>query len=258
MVDLQGGALVSAGAGIGLDTSLSSASSSDFAQEIVTRAVERVRSSTVDRRLSRSLSKYETSNLHEINNVNGESMNGVYCFLDKHVRIREKPYGHRIFLLANVLMPGKNLLCESVSRKRIDLHESAPRPDFDITPNDIHPGNYKELVGRFRAQNVEPPPSPTLTIGRTYKTDTTSKSQPDEFKGQKIADLLVPLFQRYGRYLITDDVKIPDGYMVRDVYVTVNHGSNGISFPAHLPLSLAGAAGFSHRSRSSVGSSTRY
>lgn len=243
VVDLEGGAFVEAGLGLGVDTSLSTESSSDFSQEIVSRALERVRTTSTERRNSRSYSLYETLNLHELNNIGGESKNGVYCFLDKHVCITESVYGHRIFLLANIMAPAKNLVCEAVARRNIDLARLDPRPEFDITPNDIHPGTYKELVGRFRASNIQPPPSPTITIGRTYKTDTTTAVvEQQEFKPAKIAQLLVPFFERYKRFLITDDVDVPEGYRVRDVFVTVNHGSNGISVPAHLPLSVTAAS----------------
>lgn len=246
VVALEGGASVEGALQFGLDSSLSTENASDFAQEIVNRAVERVRSSSVERRLTRSTSLSETLNHHEINNIGGPSKNGVYCFLDKRACISEAVYGHRIFLLANMLVPGKNLLCEAAARRALDLADQGPRPKFDITPNDVTPSTYKDLVGRFRAANVKPPPAPVVTIGRTYKTDTTTEVVEQQgFDPSKIAKTLVPFFTRYKRFLVTDEIEIPPGYFVRDVVVTVNHGKNGISIPAHLPLSLSAAALFS-------------
>ncbi|MCL4537972.1 MAG: hypothetical protein M1610_10335 [Nitrospirae bacterium] len=229
---------------MGVDTSLSTSNSSNFSQEIINKAIEKTKKTTIEKRLSRAYSLYETTDLHEINNTaGGKSLNGIYCFLDKHICITETLYGVRLFLLANVSLPGRNLLCEKTQKIKLSLNELGAKPVFDISPNDINPGNYKELAGRFKAANVQPPPSPVLTIGKTYKTDSTNVNvEQQEFNIEKIAATLTPFFQEYKRFLINDNIKLPDGYEVREVHATVNHGSNGISIPAHLPLKLAGAA----------------
>lgn len=244
VVDLEGGATVGANLGIGVDTVLSTSNSSNFSQEIINKAIEKTKKTTIEKRLSRSYSLYETTDLHEINNTaGGKSLNGIYCFLDKHVCITETLYGVRLFLLSNISLPGRNLLCEKTQKIKLTLSELGAKPVFDISPNDINPGNYKELAGRFKAANLQPPPSPILTIGKTYKTDSTNVNvEQQEFKIEKIAGTLAPFFEAYKRFLVTDNIKLPDGYEVREVNVTVNHGNNGISIPAHLPLKLAGAA----------------
>jgi hypothetical protein len=245
VVDVEGGASVNAGLGIGIDTSMATSNSSELSQEILKRAIERTKTATAERRLSRSYTLSNTLNYHEINNTVGDvrHRNGVYCFLDKHVLIKETVYGARVFLMANVTRPGRNLLCEHVERLRLNQLEVGRRPVFDITPDDVHPSTYKSLVGRYQATNVQPPPPPTTSLGRTYKTDTTNANvEGQEFNPGKVAKLLVPFFENYRRYLITDNIKLPEGYAVREVTVTVNHGGNGVSVPAHLPFSLAGAA----------------
>lgn len=243
VVDLTGGASLNAGLGIGIDTSLSTTDKSDFSQEIVNKAVEKTKKSNIERRLTRSYSLYETTNLHEINNQNGGiSKNGIYVFLDKKVCIQETTYGKRLFMLANIMLPGKNLLCEKLTKMHLNMMGQGHKPVFDISPEDIHPHNYRELVGRFRASHIKPPPSATVTIARTFKTDTTNANvEQQEFNVKKVADILVPFFERYKRYMITDTITIPEGYQAQEVIITVNHGSNGLSIPAHLPFSLAGA-----------------
>ena len=243
VVDFSGSGSINAGLGIGVDTSLSTSNVSKFSQEIVNKAVEKTKKHAVERRLNRSYSLYETTNLHEIDNKEGDSKNGIYCFLDKEVCIKETTYGKRMFLMANIATPGKNLLREQSTKIRLNLLEQGQKPVFNITPEDIHPHNYKELVGRFNASNVQPPPPPIQTIARTYKTDTTNKNvEQKEMNMKAVADILVPFFERYKRFLLMDTIKLPDGYQAQEVSVTVNHGSNGLSIPAHLPLSVAGAA----------------
>jgi hypothetical protein len=163
-------------------------------------------------------------------------------FLDKEVCIQETTYGKRLFMLANIMLPGKNLLCEKLTKIQLNMMGQGQKPVFDISPEDIHPYNYRELVGRFRASNIKPPPSPTVTIARAFKTDTTNANvEQQEFSVKKVADILVPFFERYKRYMITDTITIPEGYQAQEVIITVNHGSNGLSIPAHLPFSLASA-----------------
>lgn len=242
VVDLSGGAAVSAGLGIGIDTSLATSDSSKFSQEIVNKAVEKTKKSTLERRLTRSYSLFETTDFHKIDNQGGPAKNGIYVFLDKEVCITETSYGKRLFLLANVMLPGKNLLCEKLAKIQMAMLEQGQKPVFDIYPQDIHPHNYQQLVGKFKASYVQPPPAPTQVVARTYKTDATNANvEQQEFNIKKVADVLVPFFEQYKRFIITDTLAVPDGYEAQQVTVTINHGSNGLSIPAHLPISLAGA-----------------
>lgn len=244
VMDVEGGASVNAGVGIGIDTSMSSETSSELSQEILKSAIERTKKSAMERRLNRSYSLYHTLDHHEINNTVGDvrHRNGIYRFLDKRVLIRETVYGVRVFLLANVPLPGKNLLCAQQARIGLNKLDLGDKPLFDISPDDVQPATYKTLIGIFNAANVQPPPAPTTMLARVYKLDATNANvEQPEFDPTKIASILVPYFKNYKRFLITENIKLPDGYQVRDVWVTVNHGSNGVSIPAHLPFTLAGA-----------------
>jgi hypothetical protein len=244
VVDLQGGANIDASLGLGVDTSLGTSSESDFTQEIVSKALEKTRKTTLERRTTRSYALYESLDHHGIENTadDAQHRNGIYCFLDKHVAITETVYGRRLFLLANIRLPGSNLLCARTRRIRMSLEELGTKPSFEISPADVTPSTYLELAGRFKASNIEPPPPPVSTLARTWKTDTTNANlEQQEIDFKKVADVLAPFFARYKRHLLIENVRIPEGYEVQDVTVTVNHGSNGLSIPAHLPLSLAGA-----------------
>jgi hypothetical protein len=148
-----------------------------------------------------------------------------------------------MFMVANVAMPGRSLLNAARHRRDAAEAEYGDRPIFKLSPADITPENYQKLVAQYKASGVQVPPPPTLTLGKTYKTDTTNANvEQQEFKPEKIAQMLTPLFAKYKRFLVTDSLKLPDGYELREVRVTVNHGENGISMPADLPLKIAGAS----------------
>lgn len=246
VVDFQGSGSLSAAFGVGVDTSLATSTRSEFSQEIINRSIENTKKSTIQRRIDRSYTLFETADSHEINNTVGDSIThrrGLYAFLDKQVCLSETVYGKRLFLMADVLAPGRNLLCEQHARMALREFEAGQRPEFDISPDDIQPSTYKSLTARFQATNVKPPPEPLIRLARTYKTDQTNltKEEPGGQKFKNLVDFMVPFFERYNRYVVTDTIKLPDGYEVLGTTVTVNHGSNGISIPAHLPLTAAGA-----------------
>lgn len=243
VVDVSGGASVGATVGVGLDTRLQTRNESSFAQEIVQKGLERTTRRTLERRLTRTVQTYWSHDTHVIDNRDGDMVNGTYVFLNKHVMIRETTYGARAFLQANLLAPGRSLLLARSYRLRAAEEAAGTRPTFSITPADITPANYMQLAGEFRAQNVEPPPPPIDTLSRVYKTDTANAASEAEPAGSsKIAEILVPLYGKYKRFLVTENVELPEGYEVADVQVAVAHGANGMSLPAHLPFTLPGAA----------------
>ncbi|TXH71418.1 MAG: hypothetical protein E6Q88_07800 [Lysobacteraceae bacterium] len=245
VVNLEGGASLGANVGLGLDTSLSQTSESKFSQEIVSKAIERTKRATTEVRRTRAYQLYETRDFHGIDNTSADakSYNAIYCFLDKKICITERVYGIRKFMSAEIVRPGADLIEKEQRKRLLNLNDIGLPPVFDLRPNDIRPDNYLALVGRLHASNVSPPPASVMTLSRIYKTDITNETrEPNEIDFKKIADVLTPFFGQYKRFLIQDQIEIPDGYRVQEVRVTVTHGSNGVSIPAHLPFSLLGAA----------------
>ena len=244
VVSIQGEGALDIGVGLGVDTSFSSSERSEFGSDIIDAATEAVTRATQTSRTIRARTLFRTLDQHEIDNSgdNPSHRRGVYCFLNKHVCITETPYGTRWFLKATVALPGRNLICERLTRIAYALGDLDRPPDFTITPADIHPSNYLELAGRFRAQGVSPPPPPIRHLGRTYKTDQTNLTTEQAQGLEKLGQAAMPLFKAYKRHLVSDTIAVPDGYMVQEVRLAICHGANGLSVPADLPLKL-GAAG---------------
>jgi hypothetical protein len=245
VVNLEGGASLGAGLALGIDSAISTSTESDFSQEIVSKAVERTKRTTSELRRSRSYQLFQTIYRHEIDNTGdgADHTSAIYCFLDKRICITERIYGLRQFLAAEILRPGVDLVNKEAQKHMLTLSDVGLPPAFDLSPGDISPENYLGLVGKLRASNVSPPPPPVKVVAKTYKTDLTNETrEPAEFNVKKIAETLTPFFGQYKRFLIQDTIEIPEGYAVQDVMVTVTHGANGVSIPAHLPLSLLGAS----------------
>ena len=244
VVDFSGEGSLTSSVGIGIDTSMSSTETSSFSSEIVKRALEKTKTTTSERRISRTYNRYATNYTYEVDNTYASSkhINGVYVFLDKHICITERQYGVRQFLIADLMYPGRSLLQHEMKKQVVNLSDAGLPPVFDISPHDINEYNYLTLSGRYKAANVDPPPPLVKMLSTVYKTDASNESKEQgESKFQKVVDVLVPFFGKYKRFLIQDKLDIPEGYQVQEVRVTVTHGSNGISIPAHLPLTLGGA-----------------
>lgn len=243
VVSFSGGGGVSAGLGVGIDTGLRSSNQTEFSQEILSKAVERTTRRTMERRVTRTWQSSSTSELYRLTNSTSQPVNGTYVFLNKHIAVTETVYGVRAFLEAKLLLPGRSLVSARRSRQRAIIEDTGQRPIFDIAPDQITPANYMALAGRFRASNIEPPPPPVTRLTRVFKTDSSTETRGDEsFNGGKIANVLVPYFGRYKRFAITENVDLPEGYGVLSVDVAISHGANGVSVPAHLPLTLPAAA----------------
>ena len=245
VVNFEGAASVGTAMGVGIDSSLSQSSDDRFSQEIVARAVERTKTVTTKLRRQRNYRLFETKVLNKIDNTDpaATNFNAVFCYLDKEVCIKERLYGLRPFLGAELMRPGQELLKQELRRHAVDLAELGRVPEFDLTPAMITPENYMSLVGRYRAANVMPPPPIIRMESRTYRTDTASEArEPQKSMVETVADTLAPFFGNYRRYLIQDQIEVPQGYRVQQVDMTVSHGNNGVSVPAHLPFSILGAA----------------
>ncbi len=244
VVNFKGEGSVGSKVEIGMDTKFASTESSEFSSEIIGRAVEKTKRTTTERRLSKTTRRYETNHTHEIDNTGSNSghINGIYCYLDKHICITERQYGIRQFLIADVYFPGREIMSREMQRHVLNLNEVGLPPVFDIGPEDIDEDNYLTLAGRYRAFAVPTPPPVVKFASRTYKTDTSNENKvQNESKIKDVVDILAPFFGQYKRYLIQDNIEIPEGYIVQEVHVTVTHGANGVSIPAHLPFTLGGA-----------------
>ncbi len=165
-------------------------SSSNFAQEIVSRAVDKIQKKAREERVKKILQETEETNLHGIDNKTGAgNISGIYRFVDKHYTAQIFNYGRRLMFEFVVPEPAAFL---RFSRNA----PAAPAGDFPpliplgtATHRDIQDWNYHEYIQRYRVQGVTPPPP-------LYTTVTTALASgdipPDVARGDSNKELNIP------------------------------------------------------------------
>ncbi|MDX1417569.1 MAG: hypothetical protein R3293_25425, partial [Candidatus Promineifilaceae bacterium] len=221
----------SAGVNVGFDSNLSTQTADSFSREVVNKAVEEIKKKTSQRTISRTLTEITDKNEHSFDNTyGGDHVSGVYCYVNRISCAQAYHYGRRLMLLAAIIHPAKDIRCiagEADARRFLDI--DAP-PTFDVTLEHLNATNYRQEAGKFKVADVEPPPDQFIFLDKAFKTDQTSAQQ-EELSLKSIVEFILPYFKQYKKYAVTDAIKVPKGYQVDAVTVTVNHGSNGVSMP---------------------------
>jgi hypothetical protein len=140
--------------------------SSNFAQEVVSRAVDKIQKKTREERVSKVLQETEETNLHGIDNKLGAgNVSGIYRFVDKHYTAQIFNYGRRMMFEFIVPEPAAFL------RYSRGAAAAAPNADFPalvplgaVTHRDIQEWNFHEYIQRYAVQGVTPPPPQYTTV----------------------------------------------------------------------------------------------
>src|SRR5690554_5083475 len=89
-------------------TSNSNSTSETYAQEVTTRALERVVQKVGERRTSRILREFEENNKHGFDNRKGEThVTGIYRWVDKIYKNRLINYGKRLVYEFDIPEPAR-------------------------------------------------------------------------------------------------------------------------------------------------------
>ncbi|HKP98106.1 MAG TPA: hypothetical protein VJ385_20410 [Fibrobacteria bacterium] len=140
--------------------------SSNFAQEVISRAVDKIQKKAREERVRKMLQETEETNLHGIDNKLGTgNVSGIYRFVDKHYKAQIFNYGRRMMFEFIVPEPAAFL------RYSRGAAAAAPNADFPplvplgaVTHRDIQEWNYHEYIQRYAVQGVTPPPPQYTTV----------------------------------------------------------------------------------------------
>lgn len=195
-----------ASAGFSFHTEQSERRAARFAQEVVERTVERIKSRTLRERRVVRVREVEELNSHGINNaVAGSShVRGVYRWLNKIYRAQIFSYGMRHMFEFMVPEPAAFYLW-SVAQPWASptALPALDKPAFG--PEGITRTGWHLKAAEYAAQGVQPPPPTAI-----YVAYTTNGSGP-------------------GNHVVTEKVKIPDGYEAFQAVCTVNFTTqNGV------------------------------
>lgn len=141
-------------------------SSSNFAQEIVSRAVDKIQKKTREERVRRVLQETEETNFHGVDNKAGTGhVTGIYRFIDKHYKARIHNYGRRLMFEFIVPEPAAFVRHSKGAAAAAPLGDIPPLiPLGTVTHRDIQDWNYHEYIQRYSVQGVTPPPPAYTTV----------------------------------------------------------------------------------------------
>ena len=174
----------------------SRSATSQVAQEIISKTVDKTFESVRELRRTTITEAVREFNLHSLKNlaVNGstpKAISGVYCWVEKIHEVALRHYGTRLMVEFHIPEPGVSLFSQAQA-SRISVPKPAP---LAIGPLDIDPTNYLCIAKSYGAVGVEPPPAQFIEVGYTWR------SEPDENANSEKSDDTIAAM-----------IAVPDGY----------------------------------------------
>ncbi|MHC2297251.1 hypothetical protein [Rhizobium mongolense] len=146
------------------------------AREIVSKAVERTFERVRKLRRLTITEKIRELNRHKLANVSDtqqpSALSGIYLWVEKIQRVELRHYGTRMMVEFHIPEPAMSLL-ERSNRRNVRRR----LPSFDVSPSDIHFGNYLCLAQRYAAFDVEPPPTQYVSVGYGWVSTENEDSE---------------------------------------------------------------------------------
>jgi hypothetical protein len=198
-VNLSGkyGPYVEFSSNVALETSQSveetNSNSTNYAQDIVERSLERIVERIREERTRRILREIEQKNLHALTNTSVQHIRGVYQFVDKVYEGQVFDYGIRMMYDFMIPEPASYLhYLRGQPESKLELSEPPSR--FTLTSHkQIDEFTYGTYVSTYGATDIDPPPDP-------YILASANLSNQDDDEGG------APRFAK------TEKLTIPKGY----------------------------------------------
>ena len=185
-------------------TQQSNQSASNYAREIVNKAVDRVQTRTLTRRTVTTTQSVSEVDRHAFDNKGGtEDIVGVYRFVDKVYTAQIINYGKRLMLEFLVPEPAAFLRYALTHKPLDDLDLVKPTPPgycqadgttfLPLQATDLDADKALYWSSQYGAQDVTPPPPLTVVASASKKApDQLPKSEGDKFIGSDIFDVTIP------------------------------------------------------------------
>jgi hypothetical protein len=177
------------------------------AQEITSRAMDRVVQRIKEERITKIIEEFEENNSHGFDNRKGDKhVVGVYRWIDKIYKNQIFNYGRRLMYEFTIPQPSKlhriameSMTDDSSSETMILTEPKDPRTvtignDKITDASKIKPENYKELAAIYNAE-VSQPPVEEMFIGKAFSYKST--------------EVLTNAHERFGEHT---ELEIPEGY----------------------------------------------
>lgn len=184
-------------------TNTSEKSASNYAREVVDKAVSRVEKKTRTERVAKTLHEVEELNTHGIDNKGQpDNVTGVYRWVDKHYEAQIYNYGKRLML--EFVVPEPSALYDYYldGSKKVAI----PRPKdlpAGLGPDSVTELTYRSLARDYAVDGLTPPPPEWRSVTAGLASDATIEN------GKTVAKT-------------SKDLVVPEGYKLDNVGVSIS------------------------------------
>jgi len=168
----------------------SNKTSSNFAREVVDKAVTRIQKSVRQEQITKQLHEVEELDTHGLNNVGQpDNLTGVYRWVDKYYEAQIYNYGKRMMFEFIVPEPAA-----FYGYAQTHQPKQVIAPPVELPPNLTHKNitefNYQGYIRDYQIQGCTPPPPQSKVVCATLSSDAKIDDGTPLSKSSK--DLVVP------------------------------------------------------------------
>lgn len=213
----------------------SSRTSTNYAKEVVSKALDRVIERVRTERTRKVTEENEETNSHAFSNEGEEHVVGIYRWIEKVYSNQVVNYGKRLMFQISIPEPAYFLRQIVEQRSQMSLTLKPPEDISGISPASINENSYLEIARRFKLGGVEVPPAPVVILSKSLKENANLTA--DDPHGPLPTDSAgTSSLVAYG----TDQLAVPSGYRAEAATLSVSVITTGD--PGHQPL-LVGSVG---------------
>lgn len=177
---------VSFGANLGYTSTNSSSEATSLSvsnsREVTERAVSRIQERSLEIRSNRSINEIEVTNVHGINNADGdEHISGFYYWVDKVYKNQIFNIGKRLMLEFMIPEPAAHYIFSKTFSRSEGVKITKPIDPAEYVSNaittplrshkDITRANYHLWGALYNSQEIVVPPEDTIIVSNSYASD---------------------------------------------------------------------------------------
>ena len=173
-------------------------SSSNYAKDVVSRSLQRVKERVLKRRSRTDISEVEIINKHGMDNTTGgDHITGIYRWVNKLYEAQVVNYGKRTMLEFMVPEPAAFYRFALSNSPENEINVEKPdEPGFcqagrfiKLKPTDLTVHNYMCFVGKYGVSDVKPPPREfreKYLNGKAYSEESDNKNTEIQFTDKEV------------------------------------------------------------------------